>query len=81
MRLYTRFRDFETIGSEIENPGGNRYRSICVWNERNNRARRYLVADRECYWSDATKKEWPEDLQAVEAAISNWEATPVRSVP
>jgi hypothetical protein len=76
MRLNTEFRDFELLGSEIKNPFGRQQWSIRLWNERNNRVRHYLMADRECCWSDAQEWERPEDLEAVYAAMSSWESSP-----
>ena len=72
MRLNNSFADFTVLGSQYENEDGIREWHLAIWSESYTRIRTYCVSgDRK------PKRLMGACLEAVDQAISKWEAQPV----
>src|ERR1700739_1244272 len=73
MRFNKSFADFTVLGSQYENEDGIREWHVAIWSESYTRIRTYWISD------DRKPQELGgAALEAVDQAISKWEAEPVR---
>ena len=73
MRLNNSFADFTVLASQYENDDGIREWHVAIWSESYTRIRTYWISD------DRKPQELRgAALEAVDQAISKWEAKPVR---
>jgi hypothetical protein len=72
MRLNNSFADFTVIGSQYENDDGIREWHLAIWSESYTRIRSYWVSEER-----KPERLMGAELEAVDQAISKWEAEPV----
>jgi hypothetical protein len=72
MRLNNSFADFTVLGSQYENDDGIREWHLAIWSESYTRIRSYWVSEER-----KPERLMGADLEAVDQAISKWEAEPI----